>query len=1419
MSDQYNFCRRLGSSHKDLAVCLEIATNERESWPKGEEPNKILEWLKNRLKLQQLEPALKKIEREDLVDLAQSLCKIHNSVNISVEENNQESKVAELDGTNCFISESSHEDFAVDLKNADLVPSSELNPDLQSQESMPPEENVEAVEEEYADTPIEKMRETEDGKPTLFALWEIALKSDLNEEFVDAEPEDFLIKMYHQSPQAKSGLTKIQNELWDVCCNKEAEILKQPFHSNLNVVISAPTSSGKSTLAEIFLAIPSFRYQRRKCAIYIAPTRALTQAKYRDLQTLFKGDENQLSQLVLSTGEDIRDDWKINSGRFSIACMVYEKANILFSQSPKLLESLGCIVVDEMHMIADLERGPILEMALTKALDYQSKSDTATKHSSSNKAMRVVLISTEEKPKPEIEKFLAVLQQNGKWEDSLCFSDDYREVSVEHRLVLAAKEKENREKGSYVDFLITDFQNNQQRQLSVQEINFIDRGLFKISRELLAQGNLQRKSSEEFDKRLIKLIIDLLLKQPKGYRILVFVPGRQDAEQRAAQLKNQLQSYTSKEDKSDFLGNNERHKKLAEKFKELLKNAEDTRMAKTLERCIEFGIFIHHSDIERKIRTEIEETCSVVSPDMPSQVIFATETLSYGINLAVQDVILHGVEFYSQDRFGEFRSELLSTSSYHNMIGRAGRKGKGDSGKAHAYILVPQDSRPKDIVRDYYTEIAPVDSKLYVIDDKQVQYNAEGRLNIPNSGQPENGCAKYASLGASDFSYPFARSILDALRHLNIGKKEDSRNKTLKGTLLKFLDGTLYKRTTDSSLKKPEDQKREDNLFHCAIERILDDCSSDQLELVTKTTGEGKTCYYEITPLGESIIDTGTEISTVGQLRKIVNSIHSIWDEYYGSRDRDFPMELYLLCIVAQKEVFREYIRCTPECKTKTDRRKWSEDIAKENRLRVDSRLKEYLIKLPQMKKLSDEQSTELIEKLRGQILNPWDALRRTEENYEFGASDTILRLFSGILAWIDETDRDDVYKLIEGRELGESMKGTMQRLGHFTEVLSYKILFLSKMLEKLRLSRSNPSIIDAEIESERELRILASRLRFGCTSKAVSFFKPSSSNINRKQAKDMLNLGITPRWMLIANLDDPYLLKKSGISSDKLELLKQDIERDARGSFERLAEDLTSGINEDEPKRRLIKDLVKEMPKLFNNSVESFTTSINSLTNFDDLLRQELKRLEGATLVADSAGKEARLNLYQVQINIPPEQIGIEWSGQKAATTPSEKESDEERELQYIEQDRIKIVGIQFNHRWDCQINQIDRNFIQFLNQHEDTKHIAIVPLPWIPSPNELNDNIKTCLHNRIKDGKTTTFITPAAFAAMLVFIVRKFDNLEYYTEDLTKLLVRSGSSSSNFNVVTVEDVRRVMRHRETDVPSSIMQALLEHFEADGDV
>src|SRR5690606_28434460 len=108
------------------------------------------------------------------------------------------------------------------------------------------------------------------------------------------------------------------------------------------------------------------------------------------------------------------------------------------------------------------------------------------------------------------------------------------------------------------------------------------------------------------------------------------------------------------------------------------------------------------------------------------EVIFATETLTYGVNLAIADVIITGTRYNTRNRRGELIEEDLSLSSYHNMAGRAGRLGKVFH-LSNVYIALYEDQYPMDIVERYYSFIDPVRSRIFVKDDFPPE-NVEGSL-------------------------------------------------------------------------------------------------------------------------------------------------------------------------------------------------------------------------------------------------------------------------------------------------------------------------------------------------------------------------------------------------------------------------------------------------------------------------------------------------------------------------------------------------------------------------------------------------------------------------------------------------------------------------------------------------------------------
>jgi tetratricopeptide (TPR) repeat protein len=66
-----HFCKRLGQSHHDLADCLDIKNRDR--WEQGRECQRILEWVEERERLEELQRALLIIERQDLVPIIQQI--------------------------------------------------------------------------------------------------------------------------------------------------------------------------------------------------------------------------------------------------------------------------------------------------------------------------------------------------------------------------------------------------------------------------------------------------------------------------------------------------------------------------------------------------------------------------------------------------------------------------------------------------------------------------------------------------------------------------------------------------------------------------------------------------------------------------------------------------------------------------------------------------------------------------------------------------------------------------------------------------------------------------------------------------------------------------------------------------------------------------------------------------------------------------------------------------------------------------------------------------------------------------------------------------------------------------------------------------------------------------------------------------
>ncbi len=130
-----------------------------------------------------------------------------------------------------------------------------------------------------------------------------------------------------------------------------------------NIVVFAPTSSGKTLIAEI--AMLNTILNKKRKAIYLAPLVALASEKYES----FKKKYEKLGlKVALSVGNYDSSDPFLAA--YDIIVCTNEKFDSLIRHHAPWIEQVGIVVVDEIHLINDASRGPTLEILLTLIKDY-----------------------------------------------------------------------------------------------------------------------------------------------------------------------------------------------------------------------------------------------------------------------------------------------------------------------------------------------------------------------------------------------------------------------------------------------------------------------------------------------------------------------------------------------------------------------------------------------------------------------------------------------------------------------------------------------------------------------------------------------------------------------------------------------------------------------------------------------------------------------------------------------------------------------------------------------------------------------------------------------------------------------------------------------------------------------------------------
>ena len=165
-----------------------------------------------------------------------------------------------------------------------------------------------------------------------------------------------------------------------------------------NLLVTSSTASGKTLLA--VLASVKVIEDGRK-VLYLSPLRALTTEKAEYFKKLLEPLEVKVA--AVSRDYDSPEEWL---KKVDVVVATYEKADSLVRHRSSFLKDVGLMVVDEVHLLADPERGPRLEVAATALMKIAPSaqrlglSATVTNYEEMSKWLGAKPVITQWRPTP-----------------------------------------------------------------------------------------------------------------------------------------------------------------------------------------------------------------------------------------------------------------------------------------------------------------------------------------------------------------------------------------------------------------------------------------------------------------------------------------------------------------------------------------------------------------------------------------------------------------------------------------------------------------------------------------------------------------------------------------------------------------------------------------------------------------------------------------------------------------------------------------------------------------------------------------------------------------------------------------------------------------------------------------------------------
>jgi ATP-dependent RNA helicase HelY len=396
------------------------------------------------------------------------------------------------------------------------------------------------------------------------------------------------------------------------------------INAGMNVLVAAPTGSGKTVVAEYAVARAHKAGLR---SFYTAPIKALSNQKFVELSS-FYGE----SQVGLLTGDN-----SINPNASIVVMTTEVLRNMIYARS-QALERLGVVVLDEVHFLQDAYRGPVWEEVIIHL----------------EPTVQLVCLSATVSNASELCDWLTTVRG-----PTTPIVETKRPIELTNHYLVGDKASNS---VRTFDVLVDGRANPEVIKFEQSKSNAPVR---HTGRQQSKQfGGSQRLYSPQRSEILKELAANDLLPA------IFFIFSRNQCDEAAKSCLKMGISLTTAAEKKEIVAI--AHERLTNFSDDDLAALEFTQFVKQLEA----GIGSHHAGIVPTFK-EIVETCFARGL---VKVVFATETLAVGINMPARAVVLDKIT-----KFNGENHQMLKPSDFAQLTGRAGRRGLDDIG--HALVV------------------------------------------------------------------------------------------------------------------------------------------------------------------------------------------------------------------------------------------------------------------------------------------------------------------------------------------------------------------------------------------------------------------------------------------------------------------------------------------------------------------------------------------------------------------------------------------------------------------------------------------------------------------------------------------------------------------------------------------------------------